>query len=133
MRSLSPTLESDHHAISISLHIQKPPTITKQIQYRKNKAIDASNFINDLNASTLVNHPATALEDLLGSYDKVLTSMLDSHAPLHTKTITVRPECKWFNNSLGAIKHDLHKLEQIKHNSSLAVHEQMYQTAAEHY
>ncbi len=124
---------SDHRAITLSLHIQKPPTITKQIHYRKIKAINADKFINDLNTSALVTQPLTTLADLLGSYDKVLTSTLDNHAPVRTKTVTVRPECKWFNNSLGAIKRDLRKLEQVKNNSGLAVHELMFQAAAKDY
>ncbi len=91
---------SDHCAITISLRIQKPPTITKQIHYCKIKAIDATKFIDDLNISSLVNQSSTTLEDLLGSYEKVLASTLDSHVPARTKTITVRPQCKWFDNSL---------------------------------
>ncbi len=124
---------SDHHAITLSLRIQKPPTITKQIQYRKIKAIDVSKSINDLNASALANNPATTIEDLLGSYDKVLSSTLDSHAPECTKTVTMRPECKWFNDLLSTIKRDLRKLEQLKNNSGLTVHKQMYQAATKDY
>ena len=52
---------------------------------------------------------------------------------LSDPVISVRLECKWFNNTLGAIKHDLRKLEQTKNNSGLAVHKQMYQGVAKEY
>ena len=73
---------SDHSAISLLLHIEKPPTVIKQIQYRKIKAINVSKFIDDLNASALINHPANDLEDILSSYNKTLSNTLDTHASL---------------------------------------------------
>ena len=58
---------------------------------------------------------------LMISSGNILTSTLDSHAPLCTKTVTVRLECKGFNDELASIKHDLCKLAQIKSHCSLAV------------
>ena len=95
---------SDYHAIITSLGIQKPPNITKTIHYRKFKLTDIDKFITNLSSSKLTTNPPSSLGELIQVYNNTLTDTLDSHAPLRSKTVTVRPECKWFNNELSSTK-----------------------------
>ena len=102
---------SDHHAIITSLCIQKPPNITKTIQYCKLKLINIDKFISDLSSSSLTSNPSSSLDELILAYNNTLIDFLDKHALLHSKTVTVRPECKWFNDKLTSTKLELCKLE----------------------
>ena len=62
---------SDHHSISLHLEAGKPPTIEKEIVYRKLKSIDR--------------------DQLAEAYNSVLGTIIDKHAPLLKKRVTVRP------------------------------------------
>ena len=47
--------------------------------------------------------------------------------------MTVRPECKWFNDDLLAQKWEVRRLKSVKENSGLTVDTQMYEAAAHNY
>jgi hypothetical protein len=46
-------------------------------------------------------------------YDITLRSILDKHAPLKSKVMTVRTMVPWFNDSLKKLKAKRRKLERI--------------------
>ena len=65
-------------------------------------------------------------EELVGTYTNVLNEMIEKHAPLRTKTITLRPTCPWFTEELHAAKHTRRKLERKWRNSGLAIDHEIY-------
>ena len=48
-----------------------------------------------------------------------MTSLLDKHAPLQKKTITVRPRVPWFNNEIKEAKRLRRRNERIRRRTGL--------------
>lgn len=82
---------SDHLALHCNLHVDKPPNIKKRINYRKFRSINTDDFQHDIVNSALYSSPKTVLAELSDQYDSVLSSILDKHAPLQTKTVIQLP------------------------------------------
>ena len=84
------------------MDIAKPPLPTKEIQFRKLKAIDIDSFTSDIVASglpSLLTVNVDVLIVLTDRYNSVLSGLLDKHATLKKKTITVHPEALWRESS----------------------------------
>ncbi len=97
---------SDHKAITCSLRLNKPPALTKTINYRCLSKINIDKLLADLRESSLVNSTPDHLEELITIYNTKLTQLLDSHAPMKSKTITERENSKWFTGELGDLKRE---------------------------
>ena len=89
---------SDHHSISLHLEAGKPPTIEKEIVYRKLKSIDRDQLKSDIGNLTLRQKPPEDIDQLAETYNSVLGTIIDKHAPLLKKRVTVRPVSEWFND-----------------------------------
>ncbi|KAK6181917.1 hypothetical protein SNE40_009694 [Patella caerulea] len=59
-------------------------------------------------------------------YDKVLTDLLNDYAPLLTKTITIRPNTKWYNDEIRQSKRLRRKAEKKWRKSKLEIDRQIY-------
>ncbi|KAK3087899.1 hypothetical protein FSP39_012275 [Pinctada imbricata] len=53
-------------------------------------------------------------------------NILDKHAPLQSKVVTIRPNTQWYSDELREIKHERRKAERIWRRTKLNVHEQIY-------
>ena len=84
---------SDHCTILCEPKLSRPSLTIKEIWYRKTKAIDMDTFRAELESSDLCQAPPIAL-----------SSLLDKHAPLMKKKITVRPRVPWFNSEIKVAK-----------------------------
>ena len=62
------------------------------------------------------------------TYNRVLREILDKHAPIETRTITLRPNAPWFSSSedLRVLKRDRRRFERQYRMSGLEIHRQMY-------
>ncbi len=67
------------------------------------------------------------------SYDTTLRSILDKHAPLKSKVMTVRPMVPWFNDSLKKLKAKRRKLERIMLKSKLEWDKNAYRKVRDDY
>ena len=63
---------------------------------------------------------------LTSQYNDVLQLLMDKHAPVRTRTITLRPYTPWFNENLRNLKRQKRRLERKYVTSGLEVHRQMY-------
>ena len=95
---------SDHFAVHCDLQFKKPLLERKEITCRKTCSIDFTDFRYNLSNSHLVLDPADDLEALVRQYNVTLKSMLDTHAPLKTRTVTVRPYSPWFTEEIAIDK-----------------------------
>ena len=98
---------SDHSAVILNLPVQinsSRSRVTKTV--RKFSGINATNFSNDILASSLYTNPAPSLSEFSNQFNTVLSSVLDKHAP--SKTITCR-----FQNTKPFITDDI-KAEKSK-------------------
>jgi len=117
---------SDHSVIHCNLNVSKPLNPNKYVLFRKLRNIDNDCFHQDLLKSTLLSSPASTLSELCSQYDTVLSSLLENHAPLQRKRITVRPAAPWYSNEIAEQKRARRKLERCWRKSKLEVDRQRY-------
>ena len=113
---------SDHAAILCKLTSSKPLNTVKEVKYRRTKSVDISAFSCDMGESSLCrdvlsnSHPdilsACDLDSLACNYNTTLSSVIESHAPLKTKTIVSRPTVPWYNDDILKAKLLRRKVER---------------------
>ena len=91
---------SDHASVLCSLNAAKPSHVTKEICYRRLKAIEVDQLRADLQNSDLCQKEHADLNELSLAYTSTLSSLLDKHAPLQKKTSVVRQRVPWFNSEI---------------------------------
>ena len=84
---------SDHSAVCCKLSLPKTAFERKEVCYRKLKSIDMGQLRDDIKNSPLADPDDVSddLEDLTRLYNTILYELLDKHAPLKKRTITLRP------------------------------------------
>ncbi|XP_068680148.1 uncharacterized protein [Montipora foliosa] len=70
------------------------------------------NFRSDIASSVLCNSQWTSFEELAQCYDTTLSQILDKHAPVNTKILTVRSRVRWFSLELKKLKITRRKLQK---------------------
>ena len=119
---------SDHSTVICSLSIKKPCAIRKQITYRKIKDIDSESFARDISQAFSQKDNISTLSSLIGQYNSNLTNLINKHAPLKTKTITIRENRKWYSQMLAEGKRERRRLEEIWRGSKLEQDHIAYQS-----
>jgi hypothetical protein len=112
---------SDHYAVVCNISVNKPPPLKKTIKYRKYKSVNVEEFSQDIKNSDLYRNPEDDIGDLVSQYNNVLTEILDKHAPVIEKQITVRPHMPWYTEKLKAQKCIRRQLERSWRKSKLTV------------
>ena len=112
---------SDHNAVHFKLSIDKPSFIRKDIGYRKWKSVDSTEFSADICQSSLHTSSAHNITDLVKQYNTVLGELADKHAPIITRTVTVRPRAPRYTDEIASAKYLRRKLEHKWLNSKLTV------------
>lgn len=116
---LQPKLDlhvSDHWSVLCNLNISKPKLEKKVVYYRNLKNINLSAFKADIRSSKLITDPPTDLDDLVECYNTCLSTILERHAPLRKKTMTIRPKVPWMNNEIKQAKRLRRKAERTWRN-----------------
>jgi exonuclease III len=119
---------TDHCAVECKLNLTKPPLPQKVVTSRKLKQLDNDLINQDLLRSDLTTDPASDLNNLCLQYNSVLSSILDTHAPLRTRTIRIRPQTEWMSDDILTQKRIRRCHERMWRASKLTVHYQMYCT-----
>ena len=117
---------SDHYAVHCMLPVNKPLLQSKKISYRKLRTIDADSLRQDIKDSTLYKSPTTELSDLCAQYDSVLSSILNKHAPLRTRSISLRPRAPWYTDDIRENKTKRRNLERRWRRSKLMIDRELY-------
>ena len=63
---------------------------------------------------------------LADKYPSTLLSLLDKHAPLRRRSITLRPAAPWYSEKINKEKVERRKLERQWRATGLAVHRELY-------
>jgi len=111
--SCLPATPSDHYALLTLFDTPPPPahpTITRS--FRRINSINIQLFLSDLSASELITSPPDALVDLVNCFNSTLSSILDKHAPLITKTLRSSKSNPWFTPALKSLKKIRRNLER---------------------
>ena len=117
---------SDHYAVHCMLPVNKPLLQSKKISYRKLRTIDADSLRQDIKDSALYKSPTTELSDLCAQYDSVLSSILNKHAPLRTRSISLRPRAPWYTDDIRENKTKRRNLERRWRRSKLMIDRELY-------
>ena len=68
----------------------------------------------------------TDISILTDNYEKTLNEILDNHAPIKERTITLRPSAAWYNDNIDIAKKHRRKLERRWRASRLNIDRQLY-------
>lgn len=117
--SVNDPVISDHFAVHCTLAIKRPPKAKLTISSRKLRTIDPDNLRRDIRSSTLYYSPSQEITELFDQYDSVLLSILDKHAPLRTRIITLRPNAYWYSEEIRKQKSTCRKLQTRWRRSKL--------------
>ena len=94
----------DHNFVHALINLTKPRVPKQEVTYRKLKNIDHSKIDQDLSdivqQSTHLHSPS--LDELISFYNDNLKKLLDQHAPLKTKLLTISHLQPWFNELIKA-------------------------------
>ena len=113
-------LISDYLAVHVSLRLAKLLPERRTMSYRRIRAIDFHEFCRDLENSSLVRDAETSdLSDFVNKYNNILKSLLDTNAPLRTRTITLRPTASWYKEEIRSEKRRRRALERRWRSSKL--------------
>ncbi len=110
---------ADHSAIHFKLACSKPGFERKTITFRRLKSIDLKSFSQDILSSPLHSNRENTLECLVNQYQNVLSDILDKHAPLRTKVVTIRPSAQWYTPDIDDEKRKRRQLERKWKSSGL--------------
>ena len=110
VRTTDPVI-SDHLAVHSTLHLEKPRFVKKVVSSRKLNGIDVTSFRRDIEGSVLLQHQED-LHAAVNNYDEVLRSLLDKHAPVKERVITVRPSAPWYTAEVTTEKRKRRQLER---------------------
>ena len=102
----------DHFAILTKLCIAKPPKIRSTVTCRKFRAIDLNDLSNDLLNSVPLQNPEGTLDALVQAYYTEISSIINKHAPLQSKSIILRPNTAWYSDELRSAKTERRKAER---------------------
>ena len=88
------------------------------------KKLTAKQVQHDIQASSSLNESSGTLDEITTRYVSALNNLVDKHAPLLQRTITVRPHARWYNEQLRDAKHVRRQLEQKwRHSKTESDHE----------
>ena len=119
---------SDHSSVCFQLSFSKPPLPTKLLHYRKIKSINREEFNKDIKASDLLKKDFNDVNDLTNAYNNTLSNLLDKHAPLKSKIVTIHPTSPWYTPEIHEAKKVKRKAERIWRRTKLTVHRDIFIT-----
>ena len=115
---------SDHFVVHFEVPFRKPCPAKRTITCRK-KNIDNNSFERGLqNIVTAINSAAST--DKVNLFNSKLKDLLDSHAPLRTRTVTDRPSALWMDQSIKTLKAERRKAERKWRKDKLCVDKDIY-------
>ena len=106
------TLFSDHATVFCRLKAARPQSTVKRVEFRKLKSIETDRFTEDIRTSTLCQNPPDDLDTLVDCYNNTLLSVLNKHAPVQSRKITIRTRAPWFNEEIKQAKREKRKAER---------------------
>ena len=125
-------LPSDHVAVTCNLAIGRPDIVKKHLSWRNLKGIDMDSILQDLSSEISSNIPED-IDSLASFYEKSLRSVLDIHAPIKDRHITLRPMTPWYNKSLRQAKQQRRRCERRMMKSGLQVDREIFKAQCKEY
>ena len=116
-------LISDHFSVVANWQIPSihSRTIPQTIKYRQLQSINVEAFNADIQNSDLIRYSKTNATELPLQYNSVLHTLINLHAPLVTKKISIKPPNPWMIPAILASKRYRRYLERIRRSNPTAL------------
>ena len=111
--------------------IPTPLTSKQTISYHNWKKVDLYKFKLNI-TNKLVFPEGSSVDDKVQQYNTILTELADTHAPMQTRTVTLRPHHPWFTDEVKEAKQLRRKLERQWLSSGLTIHLEMFKHQRNH-
>ena len=98
----------------------------QQFSYRKLKTIDHADLSTDLEQSLLNVDPLSDLDSIVDQYNSSLASILDKHASLKSRSITIQPSNPWYSPEIEEAKNLRKRLERKWRKTRLEVDRKLF-------
>ena len=108
-------LISDLFSVAAELQISSnhSHTIPQTIKYRKLQSINVEAFKGDIINFELIRHTKTNATELAQQNESVLHTLINRHAPLVPKKISLKPPNPWITPAILASKRHCRYLERV--------------------
>lgn len=90
------------------------------------REINDSEFTNDLQNILSPEIKQVSVEQQVGIYNSMIESVIDKHAPIRSKKITIRPNTEWYTDVRRNSKRERRKAERKMRKTKLTIHQQLY-------
>ena len=124
-------LISDHSAVEFLMETQRPSLPHTTLNYRQIKKINIEDFRTDIvNCRLLLpENLGDEIDEVVENYDSALSDILDKHAAIKSKVISIKPTVPWYNDSVAEARRNKRRCERKWRATRLCVHRQIYQDA----
>ena len=107
------SVSPDHFAVLFSLPLSAPRPHSERIISRKWRNLDLSKFKEDLQSSDIqAVLEVTDVSEAVTTYNNVLSSLVDKHAPIYERTVQVNKTAPWYNERIRQAKRNRRKAER---------------------
>ena len=113
-------------AIVAPLNFIKPSRQRKTVTFRKYTSINLTEFKTDIRTALSACLPHEDAASLVELYAHACSDIIDLHAPLINKVVTIRPDTAWYTKELWLVKTLRRELERCWRKTGLATHRAMY-------
>src|SRR5271156_2499648 len=117
---------SDHQGILVDLNVatQKRSVVSKT--FHQFKKLDIVKFQQDILSSELYSNPSSDVDALAEQYHHVVSSLVDKHVPVITRTVTSRPPAPWYTQEIALARQKRRQLERHWRRTKLTVDREIF-------
>ena len=119
-------LISDHSSVLSKLDIVPPVSVSQEITYRKIADIDLGKWKAAVQSTFSTLPDVLSCDELLSLYNTKLKNLLDIHAPVVRKTLTIKTFSPWISDDIHREICRRRTFERLWRRTGLSVHRQMY-------
>ena len=107
----------DHYSIECTFQQSTQLQNREIVSYRNVKQIDIDQFCKDVSESPTLNNIRGTVNELVDRYNLGMRALLDKHAPIIQRVLTVRRHAPWYTESLHDAKRRRRRLERLWRHS----------------
>ena len=125
-------LISDHSSVHFKLDIVPPVSVSQEITYRKTADIDLGKWKAAVQSTFSTLPDVLSCGELLSLYYTKLKNLLDIHASVVRKTLTIKTFSPWISDDIRREICRRRTFERLWRRTGLSVHRQMYKDQRTH-
>ena len=94
----------------------------------KNRSLSAAIvlFLCQISSRTSNHLPSGAVDDIVEAYNSGVKFLINKHAPLQRKTITLRPNAPWYTEKMREGKHNSWKAKRLWRTAKLEIDHRLF-------